>query len=32
MRIFDLAEIRRTLVYSDIIDRMRDALIANSRG
>ncbi len=32
MRILDLAEIRRFLVYSEIIPRMRDALIANSRG
>jgi ornithine cyclodeaminase len=28
----DLPQIRETLVYRDIIDRMRDALIANSRG
>ena len=32
LRIIDLAEIRRTLVYSAVIDRMRDALIASSRG
>jgi ornithine cyclodeaminase/alanine dehydrogenase-like protein (mu-crystallin family) len=32
LRILDLAEIRRTLVYSEIIDRMRDALVAYSSG
>lgn len=32
MRILELPEIRRTLVYSDIIGLMRDALIAYSRG
>ena len=32
MRIIDLPEIRRVLVYAEVIDRMRDALIANSRG
>jgi ornithine cyclodeaminase len=32
LRILELAEIRRTLVYGDIIDCMRDALIANFRG
>jgi ornithine cyclodeaminase len=32
MRIIELPEIRRALVYSDVIARMRDALIANSRG
>jgi ornithine cyclodeaminase len=32
MRVLDLAEIRRTLNYPAIIDRMRDALLANSRG
>lgn len=32
MRILDLPEIRRALVFSEIIGRMRDALIANSRG
>src|SRR5579871_5702075 len=32
MRIIELAEIRRTLVYRDVIHRMREALIANSRG
>src|SRR5690348_13422805 len=32
MRIIELAEIRRMLDYSGIIPRMRDALIANSRG
>jgi ornithine cyclodeaminase len=32
MRIINLAEIQRALVYGDIIRRMRDALIANSRG
>jgi len=32
MRIIELPDIRRVLVYADIIGRMRDALIANSRG
>ncbi len=32
MRILDLSEIRRALDLSEIIDRMRDALIAHSRG
>ena len=32
MRILDLPEIRRVLVYTEIIGRMRDALIANARG
>jgi ornithine cyclodeaminase len=32
MRILELPEIRRSLVYSEIIGCMRDALIANSRG
>jgi ornithine cyclodeaminase len=32
LHIIDLAEIRRTLVYSGVIDCMRDALIASSRG
>ena len=32
MRIIDLPEIRRTLNYPEVIARMRDALIANSRG
>ena len=32
MRILELPEIRRTLDYGEIIDRMRDALIAYSRG
>jgi len=32
MRVLDLPEIRRTLAYPDIIHRMRDALMANSRG
>ena len=32
MRILELAEIQRALVYAEIIDRMRDALIAYSRG
>jgi ornithine cyclodeaminase len=32
MRIFSLADIRATLVYSEIIDTMRDALIAQSNG
>jgi ornithine cyclodeaminase len=32
MRIIELAEIRQVLDYSEIIGRMRDALIANSRG
>jgi len=32
MRILELPEIRRALIYSEIIGRMRDALIANSRG
>ncbi len=32
MRIVELSEIRRSLNYPEVIDRMRDALIANSRG
>src|SRR5437763_4419468 len=32
MRIVGLPEIRRALIYRDVIDRMRDALIAQSRG
>ncbi|MBZ5619854.1 MAG: ornithine cyclodeaminase family protein [Acidobacteriia bacterium] len=32
MRILELPEIQRALVYSEVIARMRDALIANSRG
>lgn len=32
MRILELPEIRRSLVYSDVIDLMRGALIAQSRG
>ena len=32
MQIIDLTEIRRLLVYADVIDRMREALIASSRG
>ena len=32
MRIVDLVAIRKALVYSDIINRMRDALLAQSRG
>jgi ornithine cyclodeaminase len=32
MRILELPEIRRALVYSEIVGRMRDALIANARG
>ena len=32
MRILDLPAIRRSLVYSEIVDLMRDALIAQSRG
>jgi ornithine cyclodeaminase len=32
MKIIDLNEIRRVLVYGEIIERMRDALVANSRG
>ena len=32
MRILDLPEIRGLLSYPEIIDRMRAALIANSRG
>jgi ornithine cyclodeaminase len=32
MRIFGLDEIRRALIYREVIDRMRDALIAQSRG
>ena len=32
MQILDLPEIRRTLVYREIVGRMRDALIANARG
>ena len=32
MRIIELPEIRRSLVYEEVIARMRDALIANSRG
>lgn len=32
LHIIDLAQIRRTLVYSGVIDRMREALIAHSRG
>src|SRR5258706_443955 len=32
LRIIELPEIRRTLVYREIIDRMRDALIAYSAG
>src|ERR1051326_4864177 len=32
IRVLGLPEIRRTLVYREIIERMRDALIANSRG
>jgi len=32
MRIIELPEIRRTLVYHEIIGRMRDALMASSRG
>jgi ornithine cyclodeaminase len=32
MHIIELPEIKRSLVYRDVIARMRDALIANSRG
>ncbi len=32
MHVLDLPEIQRTLCYRDVIDRMRDALVANSRG
>jgi len=32
VRILELPQIRQALVYSDVIDRMRDALIAQSRG
>jgi ornithine cyclodeaminase len=32
MRIIELPEIRRTLEYPEVIKRMRDALLANSRG
>jgi ornithine cyclodeaminase len=32
LRIIDLPAIRRTLVYSAVIDRMREALLASSRG
>src|SRR6185369_513481 len=32
MRLIGLPEIQQSLVYSDVIARMRDALIANSRG
>src|SRR5687767_3206184 len=32
LRVIELPEIRRALVYSEVIDRMRDALIAQSRG
>lgn len=32
MRIVDLKALHRVLNYADVIDRMRDALIANSRG
>ena len=32
MRILDLPDIRRTLVHSEVIARMRDAVIANARG
>lgn len=32
MRIFDLAELQGILVYRDVIDRMRDALLAQWRG
>src|SRR5215467_7744375 len=32
MRILNLPEIRQALRYGEIIDRMRDALIANARG
>jgi ornithine cyclodeaminase len=32
MQVVDLAAIHRVLNYTDVIDRMRDALIANSRG
>src|SRR5258708_38771111 len=32
MRIIDSDEIRRVLVYGEIIGRMREALVANSRG
>ena len=32
MKIIDLNEIRRVLKYREIIDRMRDALVANARG
>ena len=32
LRILELPEIRRTLVYSDVVDLMREALIANFRG
>ena len=32
MRVFGLATIRSALVYPEIVDRMRDALIAQSRG
>ena len=32
MRIFDLAELQGILVYRDVIDRMRDALVAQWRG
>lgn len=32
MRIFDLAELQGILVYCDVIDRMRDALLAQWRG
>jgi ornithine cyclodeaminase len=32
MRILDLAELQGTLVYRDVIDRMRDALLAQWRG
>ena len=31
-RVIELPEIRQALVYSEVIDRMRDALIAQSRG
>lgn len=32
MRILELPGIRQTLIYSEVIDRMRDALVAQSRG
>src|SRR4051812_23039714 len=32
VRIFDLPDIRRSLVHADVIDRMRAALIAQSNG